>query len=174
MKNRKITPQFASMATMTLALCFTATVSFVQFRLGSFRLIISPKAAQSSTNRTEKTSRTSVVAGSPFSVTDRMRVQRKDGMAVMRRCSFSLLFSTCQPLTGRDWMSQRFLPSRDTDGAVTTFMEPIRAMAAAASRGSSSSRAGSWESMGRKSSSFTISTTVPISMRKEPREQLSI
>ena len=74
------------METRTLALCFTATVSLVQFRFGSFRFIISPKAAQSSTNKTEKSSSKTATAASAFSTMDKTSVQRKAGGAVIRKC----------------------------------------------------------------------------------------
>ena len=72
-------------------------------------------------------------------------VQITTGGSERMRWSRTLAESTARGDTGRDWMSQRFFPSRDTDGAVKSVMDmrklTARAAAAAGEMGKAANTA---------------------------------
>ena len=65
----------------------------------------------------------------------RQTLHKNAGGAVSSNCTWSFAFSASQGRTGRDWISHRFLPSKDTEGVALSFMEATMQTMAQASTG---------------------------------------
>ena len=90
-------------------------------------------------------------------------------------CLESFAFSTCQGVTGRDCMSHRLFPSRDTEGAVMSFMDATPHRQMDSITGTLPSRpSNSASTVARNSPPFHKISSAQTGIRNVPRPQLSM